>query len=131
MAKKTIYETAEKGREAVAAKKAATTIAGTATSSSGAAVAAAPVFLLVFFALIFFIVIAGAAGQQSQQTGDGTLNATESQVASFLMSKGLDELHTAAIMGNMYAESGVNPSAVESGGTGIESASGPMAVRTT
>lgn len=35
------------------------------------------------------------------------------------MSKGLDELHTAAIMGNMYAESGVNPSAVESGGTGI------------
>ena len=117
--KKTIYETAEKGREAVAAKKAATTIAGTATSSSGAAVAAAPVFLLVFFALIFFIVIAGAAGQQSQQTGDGTLNATESQVASFLMSKGLDELHTAAIMGNMYAESGVNPSAVESGGTGI------------
>ena len=69
MAKKTIYETAEKGREAVAAKKAATTIAGTATSSSGAAVAAAPVFLLVFFALIFFIVIAGAPVSSPSRQG--------------------------------------------------------------
>ena len=118
--KRATYETAEKVREAAAANKTATAIAGSASSSSGvAAVAAAPTFLLVFLALVFFIVIAGAAGQQSQQTGDGTLSAVESQVASFLMGKGLDELHTAAIMGNMYAESGMNPAATESGGTGI------------
>lgn len=117
--KRTVYETAEKAREAAAAKTAATTVAGTSSSGGAAAIAAGPALLLAFLALVLFLILAGAAGQQSQQAGDGTLNQTESQVASFLMGKGLDELHTAAIMGNMYAESGITPSAVESGGTGI------------
>lgn len=117
--KKTVYQTAEKTREAAAAQRAATTMAGTTSSGGGAVIAGGPAFLLIILVLLFFIVIAGAAGNQTQQSGNGTLNATESQVASFLMGKGLDALHTSAIMGNMYAESGINPSAVESGGTGI------------
>lgn len=117
--KKSVYTTAEKAREAAEAKKAATTIAGTASSGSAAPIALGPILLILLLALLFFIIIAGAAGQKSQQVGNGTLNETESQVAMFLMDKGLDELHTAAIMGNMYAESGINPSSMESGGTGI------------
>ena len=45
------------------------------------------------------------------------MNAVESQVASFFREKGLDDLQIAAIMGNMYAESGMNPGSEEGGGT--------------
>lgn len=62
--------------------------------------------------------VASAVGASSSQQG-GSLNAVESQVAAFLLGKGLDALHAAAIMGNMFGESEMNPSLIELGGTGI------------
>lgn len=62
--------------------------------------------------------IAGAVGGSASTQG-GSLTAVESQVASFLLGKGLDPLHVAAIMGNMFGESGMDPSRSEDGGTGI------------
>jgi len=78
--------------------------------------------LLGVVALILLVAIFGAAGggnKTADSESSGSLNSVENQVASYLMSQGLDELHTAAIMGNMYAESGVDPTSTEVGGTGI------------
>lgn len=81
--------------------------------------ALAPLFLGVIALILLVAVLGGAGGKTASEQSSGSLSAVESQVASYLMSQGLDELHTAAIMGNMYAESGVNPSSTETGGTGI------------
>lgn len=62
--------------------------------------------------------VVGALGGSEAQSGE-SLNAVESQVASFLLAKGLDPLHVAAIMGNMYGESSMDPGKAETGGSGI------------
>ena len=70
--------------------------------------------------------IGGALGGKSgnDESGSASLNATESQVAAFFKSQGLDNIHTAAIMGNMYAESGMNPRASRPAARVSASASG-------
>ena len=124
--KRNVYATAT--RTKAAAGTSASVARGLASSAGGgirAAIAAfggavLPVILGLVALVLLVAALGGAGGGGSQgQTGDVTLTDTERQVAIFLRSQGLDELHTAAIMGNMYAESGVNPSAEESGGTGI------------
>lgn len=45
----------------------------------------------------------------SNNTSVGDLTGNEATVAKFLKEKGLDNTHVAAIMGNMYAESGIDP----------------------
>lgn len=78
--------------------------------------------LLGVVALVLLVAIFGAAGggnKTAESESSGSITAAESQVAAYLMSQGLDELHTAAIMGNMYAESGIDPTSTEAGGTGI------------
>lgn len=81
---------------------------------SSASAAASPIAIIVIIVALIAALIGGAQGDDSTQMGE-----TERAVAAFFLAKGLDELHTAAIMGNMFAESGMRPSASEVGGTGI------------
>lgn len=69
--------------------------------------------------LISLLVILGSAGaKNANDNQNASLNANEQIVANFFREKGLDDVHIAAIMGNMYAESGINPGAIESNGIG-------------
>lgn len=70
------------------------------------ALAVVPILILIF------ALFGGGADQEIQG-----MNEVESEVASFFQEKGLDDLQIAAIMGNMYAESGMNAGSEEGGGT--------------
>lgn len=67
--------------------------------------------------LLAFLLLFGGGGQGSQ--GVGTLTGVEAQVAQFFKDKGLEDVQIAAIMGNMYAESGMDPSRHQGGGGGF------------
>lgn len=111
-------------RAAAASRAAAATIRRGAASGGGWLFgimgSSSPIMpaIVVVVAVLSFLQAITAAAVVAQGTST-SLNGTEQQVAAFLMGKGLDEVHTAAIMGNMFAESGMDPSTVESGGTGI------------
>lgn len=78
----------------------------------------APVALPVLLIMILVTLLVGVInGGDSGSTG--SLAGTEREVAQFFKEKKLDDIRIAAILGNMYAESGVNPNSVETGGTGI------------
>lgn len=84
-------------------------------SAIGAALApiAMPIiFLLVLIVLIIMIVAAifGGGHEATKPKVPKGLTEVEAQVYTFFSDKGLDDLHIAAIMGNMYAESGGYPS---------------------
>lgn len=81
----------------------------TALGSSVFAVIAVVVLLIILFIVALFC-------DPSQATVQG-LNETETQVATFFREKGLDDVQIAAIMGNMYGESGMNAGSEEGGGT--------------
>lgn len=80
-----------------------------ALGSSAFAIIAVIVLLIVLFVVALFC-------DPSQATVQG-LNETETQVATFFREKGLDDVQIAAIMGNMYGESGMNAGSEEGGGT--------------
>lgn len=80
-----------------------------ALGSSVFAIIAIIVLLIVLFVVALFC-------DPSQATVQG-LNETETQVATFFREKGLDDVQIAAIMGNMYGESGMNAGSEEGGGT--------------
>ena len=82
------------------------------TLAGAAAPVLLPVMLLFAGLLIVFSILGG-------QPSTEALTATEATVANFFLDKGLDEVRTAAIMGNMQAESGMDPAKVESNGVGI------------
>lgn len=124
--KRSVYSSA--GKVKIASKASGSVIKRLTVSTGGGLKAAIgalgssvlfPLFLII--ALVLVISAAGGAlgSSSANDSSSASLSDVERQVASYLMSQGLDELHTAAIMGNMYAESGMNPSATESGGTGI------------
>lgn len=125
--KRSVYSSAGKAKAATqtltSASKGAVTSAGGGLKAAVAAFGGTTLLaILGIIALILLVAsLGGAAGgrETSTSSGSASLSGYENQVATFLMSKGLDELHTAAIMGNMYAESGIDPSRTESGGTGI------------
>lgn len=73
------------------------------------AVIAVVVLLIILFIVALFC-------DPSQATVQG-LNETETQVATFFREKGLDDVQIAAIMGNMYGESGMHAGSEEGGGT--------------
>lgn len=81
----------------------------TALGSSVLAVIAVIVLLIILFIVALFC-------DPSQATVQG-LNETETQVATFFREKGLDDVQVAAIMGNMYGESGMHAGSEEGGGT--------------
>lgn len=80
-----------------------------ALGSSVFAVIAVVVLLIILFIVALFC-------DPSQATVQG-LNETETQVATFFREKGLDDVQVAAIMGNMYGESGMHAGSEEGGGT--------------
>lgn len=80
-----------------------------ALGSSVFAIIAVVVLLIILFVVALFC-------DPSQATVQG-LNETEAQVATFFREKGLDDVQIAAIMGNMYGESGMNAGSEEGGGT--------------
>lgn len=79
-----------------------------ALGSSVFAIIAVIVLLIVLFVVALFC-------DPSQATVQG-LNETETQVATFFREKGLNDVQIAAIMGNMYGESGMNAGSEEGGG---------------
>lgn len=125
--KQNVYSSATKAK--AAAKAGGSAIHRIAVSTGGglkAAIGAAcgtvlPVLLGTLALILLLASIGGALGGKAgnDESGSASLTATEAQVAAFLKAQGLDDLHAAAIMGNMYAESGMNPAATETGGTGI------------
>lgn len=120
--KREVYTTAEKAAAKKASKPLAQRLLASSKEGGGGAAASAaggclPVVIVALLLLFVIVGLVGAIGGDNESSS--SLTTTEQQVASYLMSQGLDELHTAAIMGNMYAESGMDPAAQESGGTGI------------
>lgn len=125
--KQNVYSSAAKAKTAAKAggsaihRIAVSTGGGLRAAIGAACGAVAPVLMGIIALVLLLSAIGGALGGKSgnDESGSASLNATESQVAAYFKSQGLDNIHTAAIMGNMYAESGMDPSCVETGGTGI------------
>lgn len=87
-----------------------------AVSSLATAIGGSTFGMLILAAVPVLILLLALSGGSADQEVQG-MNEVESQVASFFREKGLDDLQIAAIMGNMYAESGMNPGSEEGGGT--------------
>lgn len=87
-------------------------VTGAVRAIAGSAAAGPGAFAIILIALLLLF----GGGQQSQ--GVGILTGVEADVAQFFKDKGLEDVQVAAIMGNMYAESGMNPAAQEVGGGG-------------
>lgn len=86
-----------------------------AASALIAAIGAAGIAILgVVLIAALIVVLFGGGGSEKKVEG---MDETETQVAEFFREKGLDDLQIAAIMGNMYAESGMKPGSEEGGGT--------------
>lgn len=81
-----------------------------------AAIGGSTLGMLILAAIPVLVLLLALCGGSADQEVQG-MNETESQVASFFREKGLDDLQIAAIMGNMYAESGMNAGSEEGGGT--------------
>lgn len=119
----------------VAAKTTGTTVAVNAASGGSGAVVGASgggclmMFLPAILAILVFVAIIGAIisgiGGAAASRTVGTLVGNEATIAQFLLDKGYDELHVAAIMGNMAVEAGSPPgtefptAVVEDGGGGF------------
>lgn len=69
----------------------------------------------VILAIIGSIIGIASAGSEMKKTNLEGMSEIEAKVAVYLTSKGLDALHVAAIMGNIEAESGFDPSLFEYG----------------
>ena len=117
------FETAVKAQQAASKKaeagtaKAALTAISTAIGVPVAAVVAIIVgiaIVIALFAAIFASLFGGAASESY-----GQMNEVEAAVAQKLKDMGFDNVHTAAIMGNIYAESGFNLGSEEAGGGGM------------
>lgn len=96
-------------------KSLAAAVAGT-VGSLATAIGGSTFGMLILAAVPVLILLLALSGGSADQEVQG-MNEVESQVASFFREKGLDDLQIAAIMGNMYAESGMNPGSEEGGGT--------------
>ena len=62
--------------------------------------------LLAPIALVLSLSVATALAHASEPWGTAGLNENEARVAAYLQSKGLDETHAAAVMGNLARETG-------------------------
>lgn len=112
--------------KAKAAKSAATTGAGAKSASGGAAAAKggagaalAPVagfvllFLFIAFLLMAISTLTAIVGDEENNVGQ--LEGSERVVAEYLLGKGMDAMHVAAIMGNIEAESAFDSGGIEAG----------------
>lgn len=79
--------------------------AGGAVAAGAAGGGAAALAIALLLALVLLAGAMGAVGGASRRDF-GDMDATERAVATYLLAHGLDEVHVAAIMGNMSGESG-------------------------
>lgn len=84
---------------------------------SAGAIAAGLGVLVIITVLIGAVVF---AMMQNNHNLEG-MNDTERAVAQYLIDKGMDNMHIAAIMGNMYQESSMNAAMCEGGNYGLSS----------
>lgn len=104
--------------KAAGAKASASAVGSASASSSAAGGAAAaaggvgclPIVIIFAIILLIPLLLMIFGGGASSETS--VLEGNERIVAEYLLDKGLDEVQVAAIIGNMYKESGVNPAAV-------------------
>lgn len=89
-----------------------------ASKATAAAASIAPVALPVLIGVLLVVFTIVAVVGISSSVNTGKLTGNEATVALYLLGKGLDSTHAAAIMGNMEAESGIDPTANEVGGGG-------------
>lgn len=121
-AQRRLRETKAAQAAAGALSRAAGAFKAVGAAMSAPMAAAAPVVAvpaLVVLSLVLAITVGAAMDDGDYDLSKLTPN--ERAVASYLLGKGVPLKQTAAIMGNMFAESGMNPSAVnaESGATGL------------
>ena len=109
---------AKAGKAAAAAiKSLLSSLASSLSSLIGGVVAsigAAGAAIVVVLIILIFVVVFGGGGSTTKKV-EG-LNEVETQVAEFFREKGLPDVQIAAIMGNMAAESTMNPGSEEGGG---------------
>ncbi|MCL2881390.1 MAG: phage tail tip lysozyme [Coriobacteriia bacterium] len=140
MAEATDGAIAIEGAATTASTMEATSTVAAASSASGSATAAASgtasgatsaglgavlgvgalVVAIIAVLAVVAIILIGIVGAANGQQNAGSLTGNEAIVANYLMSHGFDALHTAAIMGNLKQESGMDPTDTNSiGATGI------------
>ena len=121
-AQRRLRETKAAQAAAGALSRAAGAFKAVGAALSAPMAAAAPIVAVpavVVLSLVLAITVGAAMDDGDYDLSKLTPN--ERAVASYLLGKGVPLKQTAAIMGNMFAESGMNPSAVnaESGATGL------------
>lgn len=90
---------------------------GNALYAIGGAITSVPVLFVA--GLLFVVLMLGGGYGGDSETSLVGLTGVEWQVANFFKEKGLEDIQIAAIMGNMFAESSMDPSCEETGGSGI------------
>lgn len=105
------------GAAKAAAGSAAASSGGSGILAAGASGCLLPLLggLLVF---ILFVALLSSILGGSSNTQSASLSEVEIKVAQFFRDKGLDDVQIAGIMGNMKAESGMDPAKVQEGGGG-------------
>jgi len=77
-------------------------------------------FTMLFSMIIFSVILMNDDDSNSGSAGTGgTLSGNALLIYQFYNAKGLDDLHIAAILGNLYQESKLDPALIESNGEGI------------
>ena len=120
---------------AAGAAKGSAAAGGAAASSGGGGLAAVgaggcllPLIGVILILILFCTLLSAITGGQDNTY---TMSEVEVKVAQFFREKGLDDIQIAGIMGNMYAESGMDPAKVQEdgGGRGICQWDGGRAAR--
>lgn len=114
---KSAIESQSRARAAADAAHAAKGAKGAISASAGAGLSAvAGIFLVVLLVFILLIgIIVGEQWAEDHRANFEGLTETEQIVAQYLLEHGLDELHTAAIMGNISQECSFDPALIENG----------------
>lgn len=96
--------------------KAAGKGAGHGLGSAAAAGAGAAILPLLVSVLLAVTVVAAISGSAARKQPTVPVGGNEAYIARYLMTvKGLDDVHAAAILGNIQQESGFDPNACQSG----------------
>ena len=103
---------------AIAAKSATKALASAAAAAVGSLLL--PLLGLLLILLMVFALVSCSAGgaANEEKSGYGNLGEVESEVAAYLTNIGYSSEATAAVLGNMYWESGMNPASDGPDGAG-------------
>lgn len=101
------------GKTAAAIKAAAASGGGGAGGLFAALGSSLLPILAGIFALLLLVTL--FAGNEANREEAFDMSGNESFVSGYLIDKGMDEIHAAAVLANLYYESGVNPQQVQHG----------------